>query len=317
MTPRQLAMLASVSAIWGASYLLIKIALDGFAPSMIVFSRVLLAAVILYLVIHVRGGEDRAALGWLRRHPRRALVQGTLAVGIPFMLITFGETQISSGLTGVLISPGPLFIAALAPLIDPTEKVDRRAGTGVVIGFAGVVLLIGVDTLHSAGEFLGALAMVGAALAYGLGAMYARLKFRGVPPLVVSLAACGVAAVLTMPAALATLGENSPDAGEIAAVVSLGVIGTAAAFWLYFGLIGEAGAGRAALCGYLIPPLALAYGAILLDEEITAAAIGGLVLILAGVALAGGEREVEGTPSELEAAGAAARPQAGAAARRS
>ena len=122
-------------------------------------------------------------------------------------------------------------------MIDPTEKVDRRAGLGVVIGFAGVALLIGVDTIHSTGEFLGALAMVGAALAYGLGAMYARLKFRGVPPLVVSFAACGVAAVLTLPPALATLGENSPDVGEIAAVVSLGVIGTAVAFYLYFGLI--------------------------------------------------------------------------------
>ena len=72
----------------------------------------------------------------------------------------------------MLISPGPLFIALLAPLIDPTEKVDRRGWFGVVIGFAGVILLIGVDTIHSTGEFLGALAMVGAALAYGLGAMY-------------------------------------------------------------------------------------------------------------------------------------------------
>ena len=294
-------MLAGVSAIWGASYLLIKIALDGFAPSMIVFARVLLAALLLYVVIMIRGGEDRAALGWLRRHPRRTLVQGTLAVAIPFLLITFGETQISSGLTGVLISPGPLFIAMLAPLIDPTEKVDRRAGVGVVIGFAGVVLLICVDTVHSIGEFLGALAMVGAALAYGLGAMFARLKFRGVPPLVVALASCGVAAVLTLPPALATLGENHPDAGEIAAVVSLGAIGTAVAFYLYFGLIAEAGAGKAALCGYLIPPLALAYGAIFLDEEITAAAIGGLALILIGVALASGEREGDIGPGELAA----------------
>jgi len=252
-------------------------------------------------VIMIRGGEDRAALGWLRRHPRRTLVQGTLAVAIPFLLITFGETQISSGLTGVLISPGPLFIAMLAPLIDPTEKVDRRAGVGVVIGFAGVVLLIGVDTVHSIGEFLGALAMVGAALAYGLGAMFARLKFRGVPPLVVALASCGVAAVLTLPPALATLGDNHPDAGEIAAVVSLGAIGTAVAFYLYFGLIAEAGAGKAALCGYLIPPLALAYGAIFLDEEITAAAIGGLALILIGVALASGEREGDIGPGELAA----------------
>jgi drug/metabolite transporter (DMT)-like permease len=291
-------MLAGVSAIWGASYLLIKIALDGFAPSMIVFARVLLAALLLYVVIMIRGGEDRAALPWLHRHPWRTLVQGTLAVAIPFMLISFGETQISSGLTGVLISPGPLFIAMLAPLIDTSEKVDRRAGIGVVVGFAGVMLLIGVDTVHSIGEFLGALAMVGAALAYGLGAMYARLKFRGVPPLVVALASCGVAAVLTLPPALVTLGENHPDLGETAAVVSLGVIGTAVAFYLYFGLIAEAGAGKAALCGYLIPPLALAYGAVFLDEEITPASIAGLVLILIGVALASSEREGENVPGE-------------------
>jgi drug/metabolite transporter (DMT)-like permease len=116
---------------------------------------------------------------------------------------------------------------------------------------------------------------------------------------VISFAACGVAALLTLPPALATLGENSPDGGEIAAVVSLGVIGTAVAFYLYFGLIAEVGAGRAALCGYLIPPLALAYGAVLLDEEITPASIAGLVLILAGVALASGERQGEGMPAEV------------------
>jgi drug/metabolite transporter (DMT)-like permease len=298
LNARQLGMLGAVSAIWGASYLLIKIALDGFAPSMIVFARVLLAALLLYVVIMIRGGEDRAALRWLRRHPWRTLVQGTLAVAIPFMLISFGETQISSGLTGVLISPGPLFIAMLAPLIDTSEKVDRRAGIGVVVGFAGVMLLIGVDTVHSIGEFLGALAMVGAALAYGLGAMYARLKFRGVPPLVVALASCGVAAVLTLPPALVTLGETHPDLGETAAVVSLGIVGTAVAFYLYFGLIAEAGAGKAALCGYLIPPLALAYGAVFLDEEITPASIAGLVLILIGVALASSEREGENVPGE-------------------
>jgi drug/metabolite transporter (DMT)-like permease len=158
--------------------------------------------------------------------------------------------------------------------------------------------LIGLDTIHSLGEFAGAMAMIGAALAYGLGAMYIRLKFRGVPPLVVSLGACGVAALLTLPPALATVGQNSPDLGEIAAVVSLGIVGTAVAFFLYFGLIDEAGAGKAALCGYLIPPLALAYGAIFLDEEITPAAIGGLGLILIGVALASGERAGERAPGE-------------------
>ncbi len=303
MTPRQLAMLGAVSAIWGASYLLIKIALDGLEPMMIVFARVLLAALLLYVVILARGGEDRAGLLLLREQPGRTLVQGALAVAIPFSLISLGETQISSGLTGVLISPGPLFIAMLAPLIDPTERVDRRGTLGLVIGFGGVILLIGFDTVHSLGEFAGALAMVGAALSYGLAAMYVRLRFRGVPPLVVSFSACATAALLTLPAALVNLGENSPDAGEIAAVVALGVLGTAVAFYLYFGLIQEAGAGRAALCGYLIPPIALAYGAVLLDEEITPASIAGLVMILGGVALASGDR----VPAEIAAEGAAAR----------
>ena len=304
MTPRQLAMLGAISAIWGASYLLIKIALDGFDPMMIVFTRVLGAALLLYLVILMRGDEERAALRYLRERPLRTLVLGALTVAIPFSLIALGETQISSGLTGVLISPGPLFIAALAPLIDPTEKVDRRGWFGVTIGFAGIILLIGVDTVHSFGEFMGALAMVGAALAYGLGAMFIRLKFREVPPLVISFGACAVAALLTLTPALATVGANSPDAGEILAVVSLGIVGTAIAFVLYFGLIAEAGAGKAALCGYLIPPIALAYGAILLDEEITPAAIAGLVLILIGVALASGERQGEQAPGPVaESAG--------------
>ena len=113
--------------------------------------------------------------------------------------------------------------------------------------------------------------------------------------------------LLPSAAALATVGANSPDAGEIAAVVALGVVGTAVAFYLYFGLIQEAGAGKAALCGYLIPPLALVYGAVLLDEEVTAAAIAGLVLILAGVALASGERGTGEAPAAVAAEGAGAR----------
>jgi drug/metabolite transporter (DMT)-like permease len=295
-------MLGAVSAIWGASYLLIKIALDGLEPSMIVFARVTLAALLLYAVIVLRGGPDRVALSYLRAHPGRTVVQGALSVAIPFMLISFGETEISSGLTGVLISPGPLFVAMLAPFIDRSERVGRRAGLGVAIGFAGVVLLVGLDTVSSPGELVGALAVLGAAASYALGAMYAKLRFGGVPPLVVSLAACTTASLLTIAPAFATLPGSSPDAGELAAVAFLGVFGTAIAFVLYYSLIAEVGAGRASLCAYLIPPLALAYGAVLLDEPVTAAALGGLAMILAGVSLAGGEREVEGITGEQPAA---------------
>ncbi len=284
-------MFLGVSAIWGASYLQIKIALDGLNASVIVFGRVAIAAVILYFAVRALADRDRV-LAFARAHLSQIAVLGFLSITVPFMLISYGETQISSGLTGVLIAPGPLFIALLAPLIDPSEKVDRRGAVGLTIGFAGVVLLLGFDTVHDLGEFLGGLAMIAAALSYALGALYAKKRFSGagVPPLVMSFFSCAAATVMTLPFAIATAPGASPDLGEIAAVISLGAIGTAVAFYLYYSLISEVGAGRALLVGYMIPPTALAYGAILLDEEITAASIVGLVLILAGVALASGTR---------------------------
>jgi drug/metabolite transporter (DMT)-like permease len=294
VTPRQLAMFLGVSAIWGASYLQIKIALDGLDPSMVVFGRVVLAAAILYLAVRSRQDHERT-LKFVRTHPHRIAVLGLLSITIPFMLISYGETQISSGLTGILVAPGPLFVALFAPFLDPTEKVDRRGAIGLLIGFAGVVLLVGIDTVHDVGEFLGSIAVLGAACSYGLGAMYAKNKLSGagVPPIVVSFYSCLAASLMVLTPALVTLPGSSPDLGEIAAVISLGVAGTALAFVLYFSLIAETGAGRASLVGYMIPPIALAYGALLLDEKVTAAAIIGLVLILAGVTLAGREREVE------------------------
>jgi len=292
LTPRQLGMFLGVSAIWGASYLQIKIALDGLNASVIVFGRVLLAAVILYFAVRALADYGRA-LAFARSHLFQIAVLALFSITLPFMLISYGETQISSGLTGILVAPGPLFAALLAPFIDPTEKVDRMGAIGLLIGFGGVVLLLGVDSVGDAGELLGGLAVLSAALCYAIGAIYAKNRFTGVgvPPLVMSFFSCTAASVMTLPAAVATLPGASPDLGEIAAVVSLGVIGTALAFYLYYSLIGEAGAGQALLVGYMIPPTALLYGAWLLDEEVTAAAIAGLVAILIGVWLAQRERQ--------------------------
>jgi drug/metabolite transporter (DMT)-like permease len=287
-------MFGSLAAIWGGSYLLIKIALDGFDASMIVWARVTLAALILYIAVRAREDSGRA-FEFMKRHPGRVATLGLLGIALPFMLISYGETQISSGLTGILVAPGPLFVALFAPFLDPTERVDRRGAFALLIGFAGVIVLVGVDTVHDAGEFLGSLAVLGAACAYGLGAMYAKthLSHAGVPPIVMSFFSCTAASVITLPFAIATIGRNHPDLGEIAAVVSLGVIGTAVAFVLYYSLITETGAGRASLVGYAIPPIALAYGATLLGETITAASIIGLILILLGVGIAG-RRQAEG-----------------------
>jgi drug/metabolite transporter (DMT)-like permease len=189
-------------------------------------------------------------------------------------------------MTAILVAPSPLFVALLAPMLDPSERVGRMGAAGLVLGFAGVAILVGVDAISSTGEVLGALAILGAAASYAVGAINVRRRLGGVPPLALSLLATITATVMTLPPAAATIGGNSPDLGEMAALLCLAAVGTAAAFVIYFGLIHEVGAGRASLVGYLIPPVALAYGAALLDEQITVASISGLVMILAGVTLA-------------------------------
>src|SRR3954453_17618218 len=152
MTPRQIGLLAALSAIWGGSYLLIKYALDGYSAAMIVSARSLLASVVLLIVMR-SSGLAAGAMRDLRARPKWALILGTTAVTAPFLLITFGEHVVPSGLTAVLISPASLFIAVLAPFILPSESIDRRQTVGVLLGFAGVVLVVGVESVHTLSQF--------------------------------------------------------------------------------------------------------------------------------------------------------------------
>jgi drug/metabolite transporter (DMT)-like permease len=125
--------------------------------------------------------------------------------------------------------------------------------------------------------------------------------YRDVPALTTSFISVGAGAVLALPVAAATPPDHAPGLRSILSLIALGVLGTALAFVIFYALIGELGAGRASLVAYLVPPISLAYGAIFLSEEITAAAIGGLVLILAGVALASSSRSPQPAPEGAEA----------------
>jgi drug/metabolite transporter (DMT)-like permease len=294
MAPRQIGLLAALSAIWGGSYLLIKYALEDLSAPMIVWSRVAIAAVVLLGLIRVTmgAGAVRGVGHELRDRPRSALLLGTLAVALPFTLITLGELEVPSGLTAVLISPASLFVALFAPWIDPSERIDRRQGIGMAIGLGGVALVVGVESVHSLGELLGALAMIGAAASYGLSSFVVKRRYGHLAAMQTSLVSITVTAVLTLPLALATLPAAMPGLRALLSVLVLGAVGTALAFVIFYKLINEVGAGRASLVSYLAPGVALFYGALLLDEAITAAAIAGLVLILAGVALASRPRRV-------------------------
>jgi drug/metabolite transporter (DMT)-like permease len=292
MSPRQVTLLAALAAIWGGSYLLIKYALEGFSAPAIVFARCLLAALVLFGALRATGGAaaPRVALADARSRPRTALLLGATAVAIPFTLITLGELEVPSGLTAVLISPASLFVALLAPFIDPTESLDRRQALGTVMGLGGVALVVGVESVQTLAEFLGALAMIAAAAFYGLSSFVVKGAYRALSSMQTSFVSVSVAAILTLPAAIATAPSEAPGARAVLAVLALGAVGTALAFVIFYKLIAEVGAGRASLVSYLAPGVALFYGALLLDETITVAAVGGLVLILAGVALASRRR---------------------------
>jgi drug/metabolite transporter (DMT)-like permease len=301
MSPRQIGLLAALSAIWGGSYLLIKYALEDLSAPMIVWSRVAIAALVLLALIRVTMGAGalRGVGHELRDRPRSALLLGTLAVALPFTLITVGELEVPSGLTAVLISPASLFVALFAPWIDPSERIDRRQAIGMAMGLGGVALVVGVESVQSLGELLGALAMVGAAASYGLSSFVVKRRYGHLAAMQTSLVSIAVTAVLTFPLAVATLPGALPGLRAVLSVIVLGAVGTALAFVIFYKLINEVGAGRASLVSYLAPGVALFYGALLLDEAITAAALAGLVLILAGVALASGRRRVSPSGTAL------------------
>ncbi len=278
-------MLALLSGIWGASYLLIKYAMRDLSEPTIVFLRTALATIALLVLVKLQGGAVRGVPAEVRRRPGTAFLLGITAIGAPFLLITYGERTVPSGLTAVLIASAPIFIAILAPLLDRREIMSRPQWVGLAIGLVGVGLLVGVEQIDSAGEFLGALAMIGAAASYGVSGFILTRGYHGFSPVMTSVLSTGTSAIAVFPLAVIDPPTQVPGALAIFSVAVLGLFGTAWAFVVYYRLIGEIGFGRASVVVYTIPPVALIYGNLLLDEPITHAMVIGMMLILVGVAL--------------------------------
>lgn len=306
MTLRHASLLAALAAIWGSSYLLIKYALEGFSPGEVVFIRATVAALVLWALLARQGDRAGDVRDDLRRRPGWALAFGAVGIAAPFLLISYGELEVPSGLTAVLIAPAPIFVAMLAPLLDDDERISSRQAAGLVVGLIGVGLVVGVDFVHSWIELLAALAVVGAASAYALAGYVVKRVYTGVPAIATSAISCSVGAALTLPVAAATAAGQVPGAGALAAALTLGVVHTALAIAILYHLIGQVGPGRANLVNYLIPGIALLYGAALRDEAVSPAALAGLALVLIGVGLA--SRRASASPGrEAVPAGAGAR----------
>lgn len=270
-------MLTLTAALWGASYMFIKIALEDFSEGAIVCIRTGLGAALL-LAIAARTG----ALGGLGTRWRWIVAIGFIQVVGPFLLITYGENYVSSSLTAILISTVPIFTALLALGFDHAERSHGWGLVGIAIGIVGVALLFGFDLSGDGDELLGGAMMVLAALGYAISWMLVKHKLAGVSAVGVAGATIAVAAVATLPLLAIAPPDHAPGAGAVASMIALGLGGTGAAFVLYHMLIHEIGPRRASMLGYIAPGFSIFYGVVLLGEEITLAAIAGLVLILLG-----------------------------------
>lgn len=277
-------MLAALAAIWGAAFMLIEIGLRDLPPGALIAGRLGSAAVTLWIVVALRG-RLTAALAGVRPFAGQLAVAALVNTALPFFLIAWGQQYVDSGVAAILSASAPLFTVLLAALVVRSERVRGIQLAGFLLGFSGVVLVVG-GRPGDAGV-LGALAVVAGAACYAAGALYVSHRLADLSPLDVAVGLLTWSAVFTAPAFFG-LGGREVGWESAAAVLALGVLATAVAFQLYFALIAGAGAPKAMLVTYLVPASALVYGVTLLGEPLTAFAVGGLALVLAGVGLGTG-----------------------------
>jgi drug/metabolite transporter (DMT)-like permease len=271
-------MFGLLSAFWGASYLFIKVALeDDIAPAFIVFARCALAAMVL-----LPAAAHIGALTGLRERLGPLVVLAFVQVTVPFMLITIGEQEISSSLTGILVASAPIFTFLLAFVLPGAERAGALSLLGVAIGIGGVGLLLGLDAPGGTSAVVGGLLVVLATLGYGIGAWFLKRRLPGVQPVGAVGATSAATALMVLPLAAFQVPDHAPGIDAIGALVALGVLGTGLAFVFFYSLVASEGPAKASLVAYVAPAFSVVYGVTLLDERFTVATAAGLVLIVGG-----------------------------------
>jgi drug/metabolite transporter (DMT)-like permease len=280
-------MIGFLAAVWGASYLFIKVAVDEIEPTAMMFFRMAVAAALLVPFLLVQTGARRG-LEELGGAWRPGLVLGVINGALPFTLIAWGEKHIDSGVAAIANATVPLFVLLLAIRFRPSERATGLRLGGVVLGFAGVAVLAGGNPSGGWWGVAGTLAVVVASLSYATGQLYGQLRTADTRGPVLATAAMIGGTVVLLPFALVQLPDELPGWKAVSSVAALSILGTALAQLVLFRMLRLHGSARTSLVTYLLPVTALFYGVVLLDEELTAAVFGGLALILAGVALGSG-----------------------------
>jgi drug/metabolite transporter (DMT)-like permease len=278
MTRRAWLAFAAASLIWGVPYLFIEIAVrHGVTPPALAWGRVTLGALVL-LALAARAGT----LPSLRGRWRWLLAYAVAEIAVPFPMLAVGEQRVPSSLAAIMVASVPLIGALLAIRFDHAERPTPVRAVGLLLGFAGVIALVGLDVAGHRGELLGIGAIMLTATGYAIGPMVVKHRLAGLDPRAAMGASLALASLLLAPVVALDPPHRVPTTGAIGAVIVLGLLCTAAGFVVFAILIGEAGTSRATVITYVNPVVAVALGVALLGERPGAGAVAGLLLILAG-----------------------------------
>lgn len=287
MKPRDPLELLLLAALWGASFLFMRMGAGEFGPIALAAVRVVGAALFLLPLLALRG-----QFGALRAAWRPIAVVGLTNSALPFVCFGFATLSITGGLASIFNAAAPLFAAAIAWLWL-NERLNRSRSTGLVIGLTGVLWLAWSNVNVEAGFKPGGsgwaiVACLVATLFYGFSANYTKRRLSGVAPLAVAAGSQTFAALFLVIPAWLWWPEVSPSPRAWSAVAALAIACTGVAYILYFRLIAHLGASKAMTVTFLIPVFGVAWGAWFLDEKVTGAMLLGCTVVLLGTALASG-----------------------------
>ncbi len=298
---------AAMSVIWGIPYLLIKVAVGGVSPPVLVLARVSIGAALL-LPIAIRRRELAPLLSRWRWVALFAVVE----IITPWLLLSEAETRLSSSLSGLLIASVPILVAVIGRATGSQERLTAVRWAGLLVGLAGVGLLVAGGGTHGQAAQVAEVLLV--AVCYAIGPLIVARKLSDLPSLGVTAASLGFAAVVYAPVAALTWPSAVPSAKVLGALAGLAVVCTALAFLAFFALIAEAGPARATVITYVNPAVAVALGVLVLGERLTATMGVAFVAILGGSVLAtrtsrqpaeaaGAAGENEASPEQVAAGG--------------
>lgn len=294
MRPATFGRLLLLAVVWGASFLLIKVAVAGMHPALVSFGRVAVGAAVVVVILVVQ----RVRLPSTRSEWAKLGVLAVFANMVPFTLIAAGETQISSGLASLLNATTPLWTAIVASTLIRTERMTLVRSLGIALGFAGVAILVVPGSSVGGGSVAGSLAVIAASASYGLAASYTK-RYISTDPLP-NAAGQLIIATAGMAAVVAVLAPGHPPALtpiRVAAVATLGAVGTGIAWIVFHRIIREEGATTASLVTYMVPFVSVVLGHLVLHESLRWTAYVGGVIVIAGIVVA--ERRAPEPPTIL------------------